>query len=274
MTRPGLSGAPDFTCLIPVYHRDAPDALGLAIESVARSTLPPTEIFLCLDGALPEPLERAALAGQNAFGARIVVNSGPAGLHHNLNHAARRVTTPWIARMDADDLNLPQRFERQFAFLRDHPDVDVIGGAILEAWPDGRTRTKTTPQTHAEILRQSLWRNPMNHQTTLFRREAFEAFGPYPDLTQKEDYALWLRLLAAGARFANLPDCLVKVSLGANFYDRRAGLRNLASEWRLYRIKRQVPAHGEAMALVSSLARAGALSAAGPARFFYERFLR
>lgn len=249
-----------FTCLLPVHAGDEAAAFTAAFESILVNSRPPARLLICQDGLLPPDLADAVARA----GARVLINSGPKGLHHNLNHALSAVETPWICRADADDLNRPDRFARQTDFLAAHPDVDVLGGAILEVAPDGRARTKIMPLTHAAIAARSRWRNPVNHMTAFIRRDAIRARGGYPSIPQKEDYGLWLSLLAGGARFANLPEILVEAHTGVDFHARRSGLTNIASEYALYKLSGGGPA-----AALSHLARALALSSRRGARAAY-----
>jgi glycosyltransferase involved in cell wall biosynthesis len=267
-------GGIDVTCLLPVYGGDEAAAFTAALTSVADAPSRPGEIFICVDGELGEELGAAVQAGAALAGARLVANPGPRGLHHNLNHAAERVRTPWIARMDADDVSLPDRFLRQMRRLGEDPRIDVLGGAIREWAPGGAARRRIVPTTAAAILRWSLWRSPMNHQTVIMRTDLFRACGGYPDIPGKEDYGLWLKMLAAGGRLANLPEDLVDASLGEGFYGRRTGLKNLKSEWALWRLKRNVPGMSASASALAMIARAAALSASGPARLIYEHLLR
>ncbi len=89
-----------------------------------------------------------------------------------------------------------------------------------------------------------------------------------------EDYGLWLTMIGRDRLFANLDLPLVRARLGADFYDRRAGRRNLASELGIYRIKRGVPRIGATRAWLAMAARAAILTGSGPARVVYERLLR
>ncbi|MBV8594604.1 MAG: glycosyltransferase, partial [Caulobacteraceae bacterium] len=137
----------DLTCLLPVWAGDSAGAFSEAVDSLRRQTRPAGEIILCQDGELPPALE-AAVRTAESTGPRRVRNPGPMGLHHNLNHALDAVRTAYVARADADDLNLPRRFELQMRFLRENPQIAALGGAIVEFWPDGRSRRKSMPLTH------------------------------------------------------------------------------------------------------------------------------
>jgi glycosyltransferase involved in cell wall biosynthesis len=264
----------EFTCLLPVYGGDDPDHFREAARSLRDASLRPDQIIICQDGLLPSALAEAVRDCVLTLGARIVRNRGPGGLHHNLNEGLKAVRTPWIARCDADDINLPHRFEAQLAFLARHPEAGVIGGDLLEFWPDGRERRKSMPLTHESILAWARWRSPVNHNTVFCRTEDLIGCGGYPSLALKEDYGLWLRLIGAGVRFANMGEVLVRARLGHSFYRRRAGLKNLASEWSLYKIRNEIPGLGGGAAAVALIARSAALSMSGPSKLIYEWALR
>jgi glycosyltransferase involved in cell wall biosynthesis len=264
----------DFTCLTPVWAGDDPGHFTSAMDSLAASSVAPSELVICQDGPLPPSLEAAVAAAVRALGARLTINPGARGLHHNLNHAMRAVGTPYVARFDADDLNLPDRFAAQVAFAQAHPEVAAFGGDIIEFWPDGRARPKAMPRTHVAISRFARWRNPINHMTAFFRVKAFFDAGGYPDIPLKEDYGLWLAMLARGERLANLGQDLVRVRLSEGFHGRRAGLRNFRSEWALCRLKCETPGIGAPTAVMALAARSAVLAATGPTRLIYERVLR
>ncbi|HEY1927208.1 MAG TPA: glycosyltransferase [Caulobacteraceae bacterium] len=263
-----------FTCLLPVWAGDAPENFLEAARSVETSTLPPDEILICQDGQLSPVMKRVVEGLLQNPRYRLTVNEGPRGLHHNLNRAANAVRTPWIARMDADDLNRPDRFAAQVAFLAANPGVDVLGGSILEIGQGSTKRRRVTPLTHGDIVRRANWRSPMNHMTVFMRQEVFFAAGGYPDLPLKEDYGLWLRMIARGATFANLPQDLVEVRLGRDFARRRAGPASVASEYRLYAMRRGLEGPAGPLDAAVFLARAAALSSTGVAALLYRTVLR
>jgi glycosyltransferase involved in cell wall biosynthesis len=262
-----------FTCLLPVYGGDNAAFFREAVQSIEASVLAPAEVVICQDGDLPTDLAAEVVAAVRA-GARVVVNAGPRGLHHNLNTALREVRTSWVARCDADDINVPDRFRRQASYLAAHPEVGVLGGDLIEFWPSGLTRSKLMPLDHADIVGWAQWRSPINHNTVFYRPEDVLAVGGYPDVPYKEDYALWLKLIARGVRFANLRADLVRARLGEGFYDRRAGVKNLASEWQVYRLKRAIPALAGPAAVAAWAARSAVLASGPVSRVVYNLGLR
>lgn len=262
-----------FTCLLPVHAGDDADHFEVALESILTNTLVPIDILICQDGPLPPPLA-SAIAGSLNRGARLVRNPASRGLHHNLNHAMGEVRTPWVCRADADDVNLPTRFETQLDFLNRHPEVDALGAGIAEFRPDGRERRKAMALTHAAIARRARYRNPINHMSAFFRTEAFLACDGYPAIPGKEDYGLWLKMIDRGYHLANLEEVLVRARLGADFHERRSGLGNLASEYALFRLRRALHGFDGPTAAAALIARASVLAFATPSRWAYAGLLR
>lgn len=133
-----------------------------------------------------------------------------AGLTRSLNRALRLSTAPIVARMDADDVAVPERFARQLAFLEAHPEVGLLGTGCREIAPDGKILRTLTPPTDDPAIRRALIRqNPFIHSSVMMRREALEAVGGYDEtLAVAQDYDLWMRMSRV-TRMANLPEPLV-----------------------------------------------------------------
>jgi hypothetical protein len=136
--------------------------------------------------------------------------------------------------MSADDISVPDRFERQVSYLESNPSVDVIGGYVAEFSenPNEIRTVRTVPTEPSEIDHLARFRSPMNEVTVMFRREAVLQAGNYRSLDRMEDYDLWVRLLLDDATLANLPAVLVKMRAGEAMYDRRGGLEYAREEFR------------------------------------------
>ena len=140
-----------------------------------------------------------------------VISDRPLSLGHSLARMVEIAETEFCARIDADDINLPERLERQVAFLLEHPEVGVVGSQIEfigehecacpEAWMQ--------PSSDAEIRWKLRWENALHHPTVMFRRSVVLAAGNYADCMPYEDYDLWMRV-ALIAEIANIPRALVK----------------------------------------------------------------
>jgi hypothetical protein len=127
--------------------------------------------------------------------------------------------------MDADDISLPERCATQVAYLRQHPEVAVVGSQLGEFVESSHQvlGTRTVPLTPREVRRFAQWRNPLNHPTVALRRRAVLAAGNYGDHPGFEDWELWLRLLCRGETIANLPQTLVMARVGPGHLARRQG---------------------------------------------------
>jgi glycosyltransferase involved in cell wall biosynthesis len=187
--------------------RDGAPWVGEAVRSVLAQTLGDLELIVVDDGsgdATPGVL--AAVRDRRLR----VERRRPEGLARALNHALGLATAPLVARLDADDLALPERLACQAAFLAAHPEVGVLGSAAREVDGEGReVRVVRPPTDDAAIRRALIRRNPMVHSTVVMRRADVLRVGGYdPAFRVAQDYDLWMRL-AAVTRLANLPEALV-----------------------------------------------------------------
>ena len=223
--------------LMSVYEKDSPEHLRLALRSIYEDqTRKPDEIVVVFDGPLPQALldvlHEFSSAGRKKEIVRYLPQEKNAGLGRALQIGQEYCTGDYIFRMDADDISAPTRFERQLAFLSSNP-VDVLGTDTAEfrESPEEEKRICRFPATHEEILRLARRRNPINHMSVCIRRQALLQCGGYQPLPLLENYYLWLRMMQAGCRFANLNEPLVYVRVGNGFYQRRSAARQVQG-WR------------------------------------------
>jgi glycosyltransferase involved in cell wall biosynthesis len=226
------------SALIPVHAAVDPAHLSRALESVLAQTRPAEEVLVVEDG----PVGVGLTAVLDDFTRRhpgvvrrvaLPVNSGPgAAAALGMREARGDV----VARLDSDDIALPQRFEAQLRHLQDS-GCDVVGASMLEFEGEEShvVGLRRLPETHEEIHRYARTRSPINQPTAMLRRSAVLAAGNYVELGLVEDYELWARMLARGSRMSNLPEPLVLFRCSPNMFARRGGLRHLRSEWELQR---------------------------------------
>ena len=227
----------NFSVLLSVYSKEKAAYLQEALFSIEKQTLKPDEIILVKDGPLTEELD-AAIAHFIEYSYipyTIIPLERNVGLGEALNRGLFVCSYEWVVRMDADDIALPDRFEKQFAYLEKYPDTDILGGWICEFDCDAAQcdRERRVPSSHDEIVHFAKYRNPLNHMTVVFRKEAVLDAGGYKPMNGFEDYYLWMRMLQKGKRFANLPEVLVKVRAGRDLIRRRQGWQYAKSEWQL-----------------------------------------
>lgn len=224
-----------FSVLLPVYGGDDPAFLVRAFDSVTvEQTLPPSEVVVVRDGPVGADMQRvlSSLPGRTDVPVQIVVSEENRGLAHALELGLRSCSREIVARMDADDISVPARFAVQIPLVRD--GCDLVGSAIQEFSVESEPGiVRVPPLTGDEIDRASRFVSPFNHPSVVYRRAAVAAAGGYEDLPLMEDYWLFSRMLALGARTRNVREPLVLYRVGAGAYARRGGVGMLRSEMRL-----------------------------------------
>lgn len=181
-----------------------------AIDSILTQTEQDFEFIIVDDGSQDATSSILGQYEQMDSRIRVLQNSVNKGLSYSLNRAIRQAEAPFLARMDADDVSLPERFARQLAYLDNNPHIDVLGTATRLIDENGQTIGEVVlPATHEQIVRQRYLRPLFIHPSVLFRRQFFATYGYYDEqLRRTEDLDLWLRARSK-ATYGNLPDVLV-----------------------------------------------------------------
>lgn len=231
-----LAELPPFTLLMPVYRADDPAFVRVALESsVAGQQLPPAEVVIVQDGPVPDTLaaELDLLAEESPVPLRVVALPENRGLTEALNAGLAAASHGVIARIDADDFSVPERFARQLPLIA--AGHDLVGSGMFEFAEDpSQPGTVRVPPVGAERIREhARTHNPFNHPTMVYRRRALAEIGDYTEFGQMEDYWLGIRLIDAGARVENLAEPLVGYRVGAGAFARRGGWAQARTEWRL-----------------------------------------
>jgi GT2 family glycosyltransferase len=237
------AGEQRFSLLISTYGGDDPDFLRLAFTSTVHDqTRRPDQVVLVQDGPVPDELAKAIaeLAHDSPVPVQHVVMEDNLGLGPALDRGLEACAHEIVARMDADDVSLPDRFEKQIPVVE--AGSDIVGSGLIEFGGSveevlGRRTPPTDPD---EIRRVIRFRDPFNHPTVVYRKSAVLAAGGYTDMALLEDYLLFTRMVDAGARPANIAEPLVCYRIGAGAYARRGGSRLLRSELALQRRFREL----------------------------------
>ena len=221
------------SALMTVYCKESPEFLAASIESVAQQTLLPKEFVIVKDGILGSALE--AVIGRYEEKLTIVHVDLPENVGRGAASAIglEYCANEFVARVDSDDICLPERFELQCRFLSDNPHIDVVGGALAEFESDPKKVlfVRRPPCQGKELERFARFRSPVNNQTSMFRRSAVMKAGNFHSLRDLEDYELWARMLVSGYRFYNLDEILVLARAGTNMFQRRGGLQYLKNDF-------------------------------------------
>jgi glycosyltransferase involved in cell wall biosynthesis len=230
------SDFPDISVILPTYRGDTDSKLAAAIDSLADQTLLPEEVLIIKDGPLTDDLKSVIAKKSEEFPRSIRTHriEENQGLGNALRRGVAVSSNDIVARMDADDISVPSRFENQVTFLRENPDVDIVGGYIEEFESDLEEpiARREVPTDHDIIEKMARSRSPMNHATVMFKKGSVLTAGNYRAVDRMEDYDLWIRMLLNDAKFANIPDVLVKARGGKGMYIRRGGLEYAREEIR------------------------------------------
>jgi glycosyltransferase involved in cell wall biosynthesis len=222
-----------FSLLMSVYAGDVPQYFERAFaSSVDEQLRRPAEVVLVQDGPVPPDLADCMdrLCAASSIPVTRVVLPENGGLARALEAGLAACTHDVVARMDADDVSLPERFAEQLPVIE--AGADLVGTALLEFGrdEDDVVGVRTPPTTAELIARTARLHDPFNHPTVVYRRSAVRAAGGYEHLPLMEDYWLFARMIARGARVANTIEPLVKYRVGAGAYTRRGGARLLRAE--------------------------------------------
>src|SRR5215467_1420277 len=226
-----------FSLLVSVYDGDRPDHIRRAMRSaVDDQTVRPDQVVIVRDGPVRDELARCLDEFQET--SPVPVTFVPLRQRGGLGPALDRgLAASWfdvVARMDADDVAMPHRFEVELPLIS---DADIVGAGLLEFIEDTDqiVGQRTPPTDPAAIQRYARMHDPFNHPTVVYRRSAVLAAGGYGDLPLMEDYALFARMLSGGARAVNVAEPLVFYRVGAQAFKRRGGTALFRSELRLQR---------------------------------------
>lgn len=217
-----------YAVLMAVYHKERPEHLRMAVESMLRQTVPPEEFVLVCDGPLTKELDDVISGFCTAWPElfRIHRLEENRGLGTALNEGLAQCGCELVARLDSDDLAVPERMRLQLEAMARNPEISVLGGQIGEfsESPEKITALRLVPTEASAIREFAAYRSPMNHTTVLFRKTHIVQAGGYEAVAGFEDYMLWGKLLAEGRTLANLPQVCCKVRADAGMYSRRGGV--------------------------------------------------
>lgn len=232
-----------FSVAMCVYGKDDPRWFDTAVASVINQTKIPDEIVLVVDGPVPDELKQIIKKYESMPFFKVV------WLKENQGHGNARkcsldnVTNSIVALMDADDICVPDRFEKQMEYF-ENGSIDVVGGDIAEFIGDENNIVayRRVSQSDKDIKLDMKKRCPFNQMTVMFKKDIYTKAGGYIDWYCDEDYYLWLRMMRNNAVFANTGTVLVNVRVGEDMYRRRGGLKYFKSEAKLqsYMLKNKI----------------------------------
>lgn len=214
--------------VLPVYKKDKIEHLRLSVESILLQVYKDYHLYIGVDGSVGNDLTEYLQLVDKWSEVTVIwfeENRGLACALNDLLDICFKEGYEYIARMDADDISMQDRLLKQMDYLINHPEVDVVGGAISEIDEEGKSRNKTIvyPATPEDCRVFFSRRNPHAHPAVLFRKSFFEKAGcKYrPEYRQNQDTMLWYDGMIAGTQHANIPDVVLKFRMTDSLFKKR-----------------------------------------------------
>ena len=216
--------------IMSLYRSDILPYVSLAVQSILNQTYGEFDFYIQYDGYVQREVDEY-LSGIKDARVRIYRRDKNKGLAQSLNDLLAVVMPleyTFIARMDADDISMHDRFEKQIAYMEAHPETECLGTWAIEINSDGSEYyRKQMPETHEGCWKLFMIRDCMIHPTVMFRRSYIEKVGFYSlDTYFGEDTMMWAQGFANGCKFANIPEYLFKFRLNDDFFNRRRGWKH------------------------------------------------
>ena len=262
--------------IMGVYNQWNREALQKAVKSILNQTLTDFEFIIYDDGSDPEVA--GYIRELEKLDERIVLigKEENHGLAFSLNMCIGAAKGKYIARMDADDIALPERLQVQYDFMEQHKEYAWCGCNTRLFDENGIWGERKMPELPSD--KDYLPFSPFIHPTVMYRRKLFEKNEGYhvsPETLRCEDYEIFMRLHQLGYQGYNIQEPLLHMRAGSDMYKRRAGWKYAKTQARLFKFMRQQGFIGKGQYIKSSVIRSGsALAPNWLRKFMFEKVLR
>lgn len=214
--------------ILPVYKNDNFSYIKLSFDSILNQKYSNVHLYVGVDGPVSDDLKKCLKDYEkmdNVSFSWFNENRGLAIVLNDLLDICFKDGYEYIARMDADDISLPERISKQITYLKLHPEIDIVGGAIEEIDENSKSHGKIIfyPETPMGCYEFFSRRNPHAHPAVMFRKRYFDKAGcKYrPDYRQNQDTMLWFDGMSKGTKHANLPDVVLKFRFTNSLFKKR-----------------------------------------------------
>ena len=199
--------------------------LDKAVDSILSQTLEDFRFVIVDDGSIDGTSEYLQSITDHRVTVLTQINKGTAAA---ANFGLKEIETPFVARMDADDIAMPHRLATQLAFMKQHPDVGIVGAQVAPIGEVGHGKSLDLPTTHHQIFKAMMaGRHGLAHSSLMIRTQCLNQVGGYWSLSLIDDWDMMLRM-GEVSQLANLDDVLLH-------YRVHQGSLNGKSMWRMHR---------------------------------------
>lgn len=215
-----------YSVLMSLYDKEDSAFFEESIKSMLAQTVKPDQIVIVLDGSVNDRLlgviEKYKSADEALF--TIVPIEQNSGLANALNVGLKECRNELVARMDTDDISVPERCEKQLALFMSDMSLDIVGSNIDEFTddPNNVLSCRKVPSSEDDIKKFSRRRNPFNHPSVMYKKSAIEQAGGYNVARRRaQDFELFVTMINKGAHARNIDESLLKFRANSDSFERR-----------------------------------------------------
>lgn len=227
-----------YSVLMSVYAKDNPEYLAEAINSMLMQTIPPEQFVIVIDGPISNELKQIIITywNSNKKFFTIIPLKHNGGLGYALNIGLKYCRNELVARMDADDISLPERCEKELREFVKYPNLAICGCNIdeFEGEPENVLTSRIVPVSDKVIKKMMRRRQAFNHPTVIYKKSAVLKEGGYIAIKRKEDFDLFSKMMTAGNLARNLKESLYLYRVNTDNYKRRKSWDNFRSAMYVY----------------------------------------
>jgi glycosyltransferase involved in cell wall biosynthesis len=220
-----------FSVLCSLYIKEKPNYFNEAMESLYFQSVLPDQIVIVQDGPVSLELIEVLNNWREKLPITDVILKENVGLGKALNVGLSYCLHELVARVDTDDINLPDRFKTQLDAFKNNKSLVLHGTQISEFSVNKNESTSIRRVPESNLIKSNIFfKNPFNHMSVMFKKSCVQSVGGYEHLPYMEDYYLWMKLFKRGFEMDNSPDVHVLARVGNGMIERRHGVRYFYSE--------------------------------------------
>lgn len=227
-----------YSALTTVYEKEKPEYLKQCLDSMLSQTVMPSEYVIVEDGPIGEKLEKVLNEYTQKYRIiKVVVLEKNSGLGVASNVGIEACSNDLIARLDSDDIALPERCEKELKMFEQEEDLVVVGTDMFEFEDniDNIVSIKKMPSEPKKIYEFGKRRNPFNHSTVMMRKSIVQKYGGYSSMRRTQDLELFTRLLIKGCKCRNISEPLIFFRSGKDRIIRKKKMSSFKNDLAVYK---------------------------------------
>lgn len=216
--------------VIMSIYKESENELKSSIESILNQTYSNLELIIVVDNP-GEKWRIDFLKSYEDSRIKIIINEKNIGLPKSLNKALKNATGEYIARMDADDIALPSRLEKQYSFLKE-TGYDMCGSNVTCFIDNANFKEIVFPRKTENVKKLLFIKNCVSHPTYFVKKKVYENLNGYNDVFSCEDYDFLLRAIGNDITIGNVQDILLRYRISPQSISRKnAGKQELIAKY-------------------------------------------